>query len=92
MGRHLKRFVPPKLVQSDIGPVGFNWYPNDAWTEVQIPIDRLKAIWKIVGAQVNKSIRKYPLWMVFVLVYTEGLIHGAGIGPKLNEPPIDYQI
>ena len=92
MGRHLGRTVATRSIGLDIGPVPFNCHGLNDWTEVCIPVEKLEAVWKIVGGQVDKTIRKYPLWIVLVLVYTEGLLHGVGLAPRLEEPAIDYQI
>jgi len=79
--------------RASIGPCPVPSYQVKDWNEYKLSRAQLYDFWRIVGVTVSKHQERFPLWMVFVAVYVEGLTHGFQLSDKMkNEDVIDYQI
>jgi hypothetical protein len=74
-----------KTVNAIIGPP-IDPYPVAAWSKSKAfgNID-WEMLWRICGSTVEKHIQIMPMWKVFVAVYFEGLMHGAGVQKDLTK-------
>lgn len=80
-----------------LGPCPIPFYPVDAWDTWKLTKMQRYELWRLVGPTVERHQERFPLWMVFVAVYLEGLAHGFHGGELLQREKdeaefIDFQI